>query len=116
MSNLTQKIMRRVYVVWLLRQLLRRTALRVIALGGIFWSLQFYISFRSVIANANLASTENLLGSYGFWRSAFAHTEASVQVLMVLATAITLWFGWDIFHSWLTKTKTPRFLGTGRSI
>lgn len=103
MSNLTQKIMRRVYVVWLLRQLLHPTTLRVLALGGIFWSLRFYISFRSVITN--LASTDNLFGGYGFWRSALTHTEVGVQVLMILATAVALWLGWDAIR--LRSNKTP---------
>ncbi len=105
MSNLTKKIMRRVYVVWLLRQLLHPVGLRIIALVGIFWGLQSYISFRSVITN--LSSTGNLLGGYSFWQSAFTHTELSVQILTLAAAAVLLWLVWDAGRAWLAKSSRP---------
>jgi hypothetical protein len=87
---LTNRIMRRVYAVYVLRCVLHPTLCKLygvlVAVGGV----AVFVSFGSVLQNV----PSDISYFYSFFVYAFAHTEFIVQLLVVSAV---LFLGWLVF-------------------
>jgi hypothetical protein len=86
--NLQQKVMWRVYAVWLVRWLTRGVAWKFVVLALVVWQLTSYVSFGHIWENAVLSGT--LSGHYGFWLSAFTTTEHVVQFFLSLFLLVAI--------------------------
>lgn len=97
MSNntLKKRVMRRVYVIYAIRQTLSPVALKAYVLGVSFVGLLSLVSVGSVIANmpADIAG----MSTYALY--ALSHTEFAVQIFVALVLAATLWLSKDIIRS-----------------
>lgn len=87
-NTLSQRIMRRVYVVYMLRRATSPTALRIYSLLALFVGIVSLVSVGNVIANL---PAEGFFSFYDFSMYAFMHTELVVQLLVVGALVFSLW-------------------------
>ena len=75
-TNLSKSIMRRVYLVYFVRQLVSPLFLKFAVLAVFLWQIKEAVFVRQVFANmANYEATELL----NFWSAAFMNTELIVQ-------------------------------------
>lgn len=74
--NLEQKVMWRVYLIWLARYFYNWVFGKVVVLLFLFWASAHYISFITVWLNTR--ALEGWAGYYGFWHEAVSHTEGVV--------------------------------------
>jgi len=97
-SNILKKrIMRRVYVIYTLRQALSPLALKVYVLAVSFVGIASLVSVGNVFANM----PADLLGMFTFVFYALTHTEFVVQLLIFGTLAVALWLVRDLakgFH------------------
>jgi len=91
-QELRKKIMRRVYGVYVLRQV-TSPFLRAAVFGIALIALFQFVSVKNVLANA--LQTSGFSGLTNFLYSAVISTEPSVLVLVSLAVALALWFAVD---------------------
>ena len=93
----TQRIMRRIYAVWILKNVVRPILIK----GSIFvvfvWEMRQTVSLRHVFAN--IPDPSNIGAVYNFFSYAFAHTEVAVQALFVGLALLGVWMMRDIFSS-----------------
>ncbi len=87
-QELRSKIMRRVYGVYVLRQLTSPMA-RFIALAVLFFAVASSVSLPHVFANALHVSS--IPGFVNFWAVALASTTLVVQLCSVLVVAVIVW-------------------------
>lgn len=89
-QNLKNKIMRRVYAVWLFRKLASPFAVELFFLGALSFGLSVYVSIRNVVNNTPSIFSPGAVA--GFFASAFYQAEMIVQILFVgmLASLIFL--------------------------
>ena len=87
-DTLSQRIMHRVYVVYMLRRATSPTAFRMYSLVAFFVGIVSLVSVGNVIANL---PTGGFLALYDFSMYAFMHTELVVQLLVVGALGFSLW-------------------------
>ena len=77
MSSISKQVMRRVYIIWGVRQLASPLFLKIAVLTVFLWQVKEAVFVRQVFANmANYEMTE----LFNFWSAAFLHTDIVVQV------------------------------------
>ncbi len=95
-SDLTKRIMRRVYFVWGLRMLLNPVFLKsLIALLFLYRSTA-YISYTTVLANRPEIS--DIPRNLAFMRDAFMHTEVTSALLVLGTLAAMAWLAMDFLN------------------
>lgn len=89
-KKLRNKIMRRVYAIWLFRRLSGPFAVELFFLGALSFGLSVYVSIRNVVNNTPSVFSPGAVA--GFFASAFYQAEMIVQILFVgiLASAVFL--------------------------
>jgi hypothetical protein len=100
-----QRIMRRVHVVYLIRQLFSGTALRLYALAVLTFGLLRTVSIYDILANM---PQQGLLALYDFVTYATLHTELVVQLMLIGATVVGLWLVRDAIRSILHAAPLRR--------
>lgn len=91
---LTRRIMRRIYVVSLLRRAVHPVFLKTLVVFAFIFRSTSYVSYRDVFANApSLFDIENNLR---FFAGAFAHTSTATLYLYLGIIAMTLWIAFDM--------------------
>lgn len=93
---LTKRIMRRIYLVWMIRLVLHPILLKTIIVGILFWRSTEYISYSNVIANAPRLT--DIGSSLTFARGAVMHSESMTLVLLLGVLATATWLLSDIIH------------------
>lgn len=95
--SLTQRIMRRVYAVWILKNVVRPLLIKGSIFVAFVWEMKQTVSLRHVFAN--IPDPTNVGAVYNFFSYAFAHTETAVQILSLGVAAVGLWMMRDIISS-----------------
>ena len=85
--------MRRVYLIFALRQLTRPMALKTYVFGGIVIGVLSSVSLGAVISNTPSWSPGGL---YRFYTAAFLNTDFIVQTLVVAAALSAMWLSRDV--------------------
>ena len=102
-TELTKRIMRRIYFVWAIRTILNPLFLKVLIVAAFFWRSMEYISYANVFANA--PAITDISGSLQFASAAFANTEGASMALLAGILAVTGWLATDF----LRKTQHANF-------
>jgi len=92
-NKLSKKIMRRVYAIYLVRQLANPLALKVYTLAAILVGITSLVSIGNIIAN--LPTAEGFYALYDFSRYAVLHTELAVQALLFGGVVCMMWLVLD---------------------
>ena len=100
---LTNRIMRRVYLVSTIRTLLNPVFLKSLIAFVFFWRSTAYVSYAHVIANA--PSISDFKSNFVFFRSAFMHAETTTSLLLVTIGVLVAWVSFDMImkrnNAWL---------------
>ena len=83
MTNISNQIMRRVYLIYYARKATSRTMLELYALLAFLAAESILVSLQHVWANS--PSLMHPRAHFWFWYTAFSHTEAVVKVLVVMS-------------------------------
>lgn len=83
MTNISNQIMRRVYLIYYARKATSRTMLELYALLGFLALESVFVSLRHVWTNTPPLMEPK--AHLWFWYTAFSHTEAVVKVLVVMS-------------------------------
>lgn len=86
--------MRRVWIVWAIRQAIHPTVLKALVAVLLFWRSTAYVSYAQVFENA--PSLANIPGNLSFAWSAAVHTEMTTLLLVVAVLALGVWAMFDI--------------------
>ncbi|MEX0934137.1 MAG: hypothetical protein WD003_02710 [Candidatus Paceibacterota bacterium] len=89
-----KSLMRKIYAIWLFRQVFNMTTAKLAVIGGLIWQLTFYVSFGQVVRN--MPSFADVNASYTFLESALLNTEATTQVIMLGILILITLFLWDM--------------------
>lgn len=84
-------------MVFLIRKLYGRIALKTYALAALVWLQTYAVSFRNVLEN--MPALTDLGAVARFYAYAFLHTQAMVQAALILALATVLWLFRDLFRA-----------------
>ena len=103
-NNLSVRIMRRIYLIWILRRIKSPVFIKTVLLALVVWQSFSRISFFHIIRNS--PSLLDPYASYEFFYSAFFNTELVVRVLVICFLAVILW----IFRDFSKKTVFPDLL------
>ncbi|MBI2045899.1 MAG: hypothetical protein HYT28_00530 [Parcubacteria group bacterium] len=101
--SLRQRIMRRVYAVWILKNVVRPLLIKGSIAVAFIWEMKQTVSLRHVFAN--IPNPTDMGAVYNFFSYAFTHTETAVQVLSFALAALGLWMIRDVFSSF--KVSEP---------
>ncbi|HRY62864.1 MAG TPA: hypothetical protein P5056_03795 [Candidatus Paceibacterota bacterium] len=88
--KLKNKIMRRVYAVWLLKKIISLAFLRFIVLCGFAFEFAREVSVISVFGN--LPAVTDFGANFNYFAFAFSHTELSVQIYLVGIITLVFWY------------------------
>ena len=108
--TLKNKIMRRVFALYLLKKAVNPMALQTYLLAFLTWQLFLYVSMPHVIANA-----PNILHGRAFMEfyfQSFLRTQFIVQVLAVGILSLVIWIARQVFYSLKRGSITSRMLTT----
>ena len=94
-STLNQKIMRRVYTLYLMRKVFNPTAFRLYAFVISIIAIASFVSISNVLANI---PTDSLVSFYTFSMNAVLGTELVVQLLILAMLASLFWIARDIAY------------------
>lgn len=86
--------MRRIWIVWAIRQAIHPTVLKSLLAALLFWRSTAYVSYAQVFENA--PSLANIPGNLSFAWSAAVHTEMTTLLLVVSVLALGAWAMADI--------------------
>ena len=100
---LKQRIMRRVYAVWILKNVARPFLIKGSVFVAFIWEMRQTVSLRHVFAN--IPGPSNIGEVYNFFSYAFAHTEIMVQTLSIGLALLGIWMMRDILSS--LKVASP---------
>lgn len=104
MADLTKRIMRRVYFIWFVRQILNPITLKAVVVLLLVRQVAVYVSVRDIIANWHPFDW-GFSGNYTFLQSALLETDFMVQMLT---------FGIVIVAALLVRDVIMRKLESGR--
>jgi len=103
---LKKRIMRRVYTVYVLRQLFNPAMYRVYLLVGLFGGIASFVSVSNIFANMPSGFAE----LYNFSLYAFTNTELIVQILTLSLATATLWAVFTIVGNTISDQRiTPAY-------
>ncbi len=94
MRNLKKSVMRRIYVIWFLRQITSPLFLKTAAVALLLGKITSYVSLKDVVTNVPVSY--GLVENYGFFQSALAHTELTTQLIMLTLGILCVWLARDI--------------------
>ncbi|MBI3074960.1 MAG: hypothetical protein HYY92_01960 [Parcubacteria group bacterium] len=80
MSTLSKQVMRRVYFIWGVRQLVRPLFLKLAVLALLVWQVKEAVFVRQVFVNMADYKAEEL---FNFWSAAFLNTDLIVQTAIL---------------------------------
>ncbi len=93
-SMLKTRVMRRVYIMWMLRKILHPVAMKTAFTALCLWYSTTYISYAQVFANApTLLDVERGMRFLG---AAVSHTEPMTIALLLGVTVFAAWTATDI--------------------
>lgn len=95
-AQLTKRIMRRVYLVWMIRIVLNPVLLKTIIAGIFFWRSTEYVSYAHVISNA--PKLTDIGDSINFVRGAVVHAEGMTLLLLLGTLVMAAWLLSDVVH------------------
>jgi len=95
--NLNKRIMRRVYMIYMLRTLINPITLKSFVLFGAAFAMASLISVTNVLEN--MPSIADISVFFSFTFSAFTGTEVLVQLLVVAVAAVGLWLVRDFVRA-----------------
>lgn len=102
-TALTRRIMRRVYLIAVIRVMIHPFVLKPLIVGAFFWQSTSFVSYQHVLANA--PSLLDIESNIRFFSSALAHTST---ITLYLYMGILLMVGWMLFdmarhktHAWV---------------
>ena len=104
MATLKKQIMRRIYLIWCVRQIFTPITLKLFILLGLSFQVGRYISLENIFVNMQSYS---ISGLYQFFASAFLNTELTVQATIFVGGILAIFLARDIFAS---KVKRGAFL------
>lgn len=93
-SQFKKETMRRIYLVFFMRKLVGRIALKTYAVLGLLYLQTYAVSFTNVIKN--MPALSDLPAVARFYSYAFLNTQASVQLMTVAVLALALWLSRDL--------------------
>ncbi len=88
--------MGRVYMIFFMKKLYGRIALKTYALIGLVLLQSELVSVKNVIAN--MPAVTDISAVYRFYSYAFFNTHIAVQVAVVASLAVGLWLFRDLFR------------------
>jgi hypothetical protein len=88
-----KSIMRRVYAVWVARQIASPFSVKLLALCAFLYGLHVSASVKDVLHNS--PSFFDLHSTAQFFTSAFVNTDAVTQIFTASIIALIVWFGRD---------------------
>jgi len=91
-----KETMRRIYMVFLIKKLYGRIAMKMYAVLALLYFQTYLVSVKNVLMN--MPSVTDLGAVARFYSYAFLNTQTSVQVLTVLLGATILWLFRDLFR------------------
>lgn len=91
-----KETMRRIYLVFFMRKLVGRIALKTYAVLGILYLQTYAVSFTNVVKNMPAMTDVGAVAR--FYSYAFLNTQASVQAMTLLIFAFLLWLFRDLFR------------------
>ena len=91
--NLKTRIMRRVYVVWFLRQALSARSMKVMIVLASLWQIKQLVYVKAVIAN--MPKLTDLAANYNFFSYALLHTQFAVQLSILVSGVLMVWIASD---------------------
>jgi len=89
MTDLTHKVMRRIWFIYIIRQVFRPTLVKLYIAIALLWQTRWFVSWGNVFENASGADTFREV--YTFSLSAVSQTELAVQVLGVVVVLLAIW-------------------------
>lgn len=89
-TQLKNKIMRRVYAIWLLKKVISLAFLRFVVLCMFAFGLAREVSVMSVLNN--LPNMTDIGANFNYFSFAFSHTEFSVQLYLLGIVALVSWY------------------------
>lgn len=95
-NMLTDRIMRRIYLVWAVRSLLHPVFLKALIVIVFFYRSTNYISYTNVFHNA--PTLTDIPRGLAFVRDAFVHTDSISATLLVGMLALSTWIAFDLVH------------------
>lgn len=101
-TQLKKKIMRRIYLTFLLRKVFNPVTLKVYTLAVFYGFLATKISLNNVIEN--MPNITDIGALYNFYTYAFLNTEFTVQVLLVGVIIAALSVFKDVVKNYLNNT------------
>ena len=107
-DQIKQKVMRRVYVLYALRQA-TRLEVRVAALAVLLGAVLFSVSLSDILANA-LSTMTSFDRFFSYAADALLSTEVAVQLAVAAVAILMLWLVRDAWH-WFAHS--PVFTSRG---
>lgn len=86
-------IMRRIYLIWLLRKLTNPLAIRLAILSAV--GLQLYLQLSVTHIASNVSRLDSWWSASGYAWGAFMQTENSVRLFCLSALVLAGWLAWD---------------------
>lgn len=100
-QELRKKIMRRVYGIYIVRQL-TSPLMRFAVLATVFFAIASSVSLPHVFQNALTVSS--IPGFVTFWTVALVSTTVAVKVFTLVAFAVVAWTLWDVVSRSTSRT------------
>ena len=104
MATLEQKIMRRVWAIYLTRKVTSYTALRIYTLVFLAFESRALFNVRDIFAN--MPSIVDVSRLFYFYSAAFLHTDVLAQVVLAAIIAIGGFSAWRTVQ-YLSRTLRP---------
>ncbi len=95
-TELTRRIMRRIYLIAVIRMFLHPVFLKSLIVAVFFWRSTAYVSYAHVIANA--PSFFDIRSDVTFYGSALMQAEAATIALLFAIGALLIWISFDMIH------------------
>lgn len=93
-TQLQKQIMRRVYLVYVLRTVFQPAFVKLYIVLALLWQTTRYVSLPDVLYNASGALAP--VKMYRFYIDAFANTEIAVQLIIFSVLLLGMWIVKDI--------------------
>lgn len=105
-DKIKKRIMRRIYVLFVLRKLINARAMKVYTVTGFIYGMLSLVSVGNIVAN--MPQISDISGLLTFMTYALTHTEFVVQILIFGTLAVSLWLVKDIAQE---SKMTPNLRG-----
>jgi hypothetical protein len=93
-SIIQEKVMRRVYSIWLYRRISSSRVIRLVGLAALMGMASARVSFFDVARNLKHINWQ-FQSLFHYFSEAIIKTESSVKVITLLSVALVALFAWD---------------------